>query len=363
MTSIDSAPCTPQLAKQADTPSMVSKDTVEDSNPSTSTALVAVVQKIPTSIKAAQDYLKGDYSATAVATLGSAITNKVKALAVSRGRGAEFKSLQTPEDKHAWMAQFIAEGGGEVQKKGFNKHVAYDKTHSDHQDHWLLESQIASSDWLNSAEAAHILCQSGELADQPSQFKSLADKGYKEYKISRAFVQRLTGRSDSAGVKAEADIDDNEYEAIRDGIGRTLRDGPARKKPKLNKEKVQPTAEQLSLAEVLKTRSTSLSKLKQSADRVHKELQTSKSQIQTVLNKGYPAEMGMHISSVIDGIEEKKTATMKVYTDEIGRQDGKNNETLMREVVITIDAATVELEAMHNSVKKSTLQDLKKLAS
>ena len=234
-------------------------------------------EKIPKSVVRCRSYLASigkPITAETMKLLPQDLQNLAGNLLRSRLNDAQkvkYKALENDHEKRQWLAMFLSDPKV-GSKKGFNEHFAFDGVQNQKDEQWLLETQIASPQWLNSPELAKMLCASGELEEQPSQYKVFADMGLKEFKMSAAILRRLTGWQDKAGASSSSEIGAEEYEQIRDGIKRSMVEGGKPKQKATKKQKKEDTEDDKKLKATLKERGKSLQKLKSVCDKIHREL-------------------------------------------------------------------------------------------
>ena len=323
-------------------------------------------QKIPKSIEKCREFLLAQghqITAESVSTLPHALANPVTTLLRARLTGdqkVEYKALKDDSSKRDWLAQFIADPKVPGAKRGFNTHTAINSQEGLVQAEWLLESQIGGPKWLNDMALASELCRSGELDDQPSRFKCLAEKGVKEYRWSRSIQRKLTGWKDEAGCEHSAEINAPEFEQVRDAIKSTLKDGPIKKKPK--KEPAVESVADKDLKNAVKQRNASLKAMKSLCDKIVNQLNNSKNDTSKLEGKGYPPQMREFLEGLMEDMMTKTNAVLTKYGQEVAFVDKSSAETV-NESTQDIEKSTATLDADFQKLKKAHLVDLKKLAA
>ena len=74
-----------------------------------------------------------------------------------------FQSL-APEQKHEWIGQWVLDPSAAI-RKGFNKSTAFNVVQDEETETWVTELQLGGPKYLNCAEHAHVVVESGELLD------------------------------------------------------------------------------------------------------------------------------------------------------------------------------------------------------
>ena len=147
---------------------------------------------------------------------------------------------------------------------------------------WMHEPELA--DALNSQELMRIIVDSKKLHDRPSEFKSLADLGHKQYYVPVSWYRQRTDLVDTAGSKTTAELTPDEGAAI---AGKRKRDATP-------KAKDSPEVVQFKKVKVKKIDSvSSLRMCKQKIDSVLDEMQNWEDKARAIVAKGYPEEMAI----------------------------------------------------------------------
>ena len=281
---------------------------------------------------------------------------------LTQAQKEKYKTMPA-EARRGWIAQFISDP--QIGKKrGFHEVKATDSKKTVDEEHWLLETQLASPAWFNSDTLAHLLCESGELESRPSKYEVFAKKGLKEFKITKAMLQRFTGWEQNAGVVNEAEVSAGEFASATAAILDTGEElfGQKGKKQKPTPKPKPDTPESKALREAVTARATQLRKCKVLYDKVERELQEFEAAICKLAEKGYPSQMQEFLRQKAEPVQDIINGVRQFYATEIAKPKG-SAETI-QEVSATTSSAEEKHAALENAfgdLKKKHINDVVKL--
>ena len=190
-----------------------------------------------------------------------------------------------------------------------------------------MESQLAGPQWLNSAELAKALCESGELDSRENEFKCFRDKGLPQYRMTRKMLDKWSSKSSHAEISMSSSLTKEEYAEVAEAMQSADKE-PPRKKVKVEKTPKLETPEKKEMKELQAAVRWGLRKLKASFDRLGKAQDDSKKMIPQVKGKGFPQELCDHFASKLEGYDGVLGEAQKLYADLIIKRNSEDNEQL-----------------------------------
>ena len=169
--------------------------------------------------------------------------------------GNSFRNSLTPDEKTThekvsgddnrrdWMVRFVLDPYA-CKLKGTNTHSIANIKRKNDNEQWLMQSQIAGPKFLNSAELAEILCDSGELDSRPNEYKCFRDKNIPQFMFEWSKVNKVLERNDTATVQAETELTPEDFAKVRDGMEQDVFEKPPKKAKQEKKVKKEPESEE-----------------------------------------------------------------------------------------------------------------------
>ena len=204
------------------------------------------------------------------------------------------------------------------------------------------------------------MCESGELQSKPSEYKSLAEKGYKQFLYTHSKASSSSGTKQENGTKAEAELKEDEYAEVTAHL--------ANSSAKQAKRNVAPktaepeSAEKKAKRDASALRNSALRKNKQVVDKATNALKSAEDDSPKLREKGYPEQMVSFCMTMIENFKPKIAKVQTEYNDEVVKVP-RDDASELKSVAMALERSSGELESSLKEWIKSDGAHIKKLIS
>ena len=264
--------------------------------------------------------------------------------------------------REQWMAQWVLEP--ELCKKsGFNKTIASTDNRKTLADQWVLESELGGPRFLNSADHAKKIIESGDLQSRPSRFAALAAAGVCEYLLTTELVEYVKGLRKEAGVECSSDLKTDEYNYVLEGLDNSF-DKPPRpvKKAKVTKpvEQWQKDLKDLNAKKGLAFRT-----LKKNMDTVESYVQSLAQIMPKLEQKGYPQALQDFYSLKMASLKEVCEQAKRFYGERVVHPEAKEQTQMdhLKAMIQEVEDQNLYLLTAKQTFEKDYGNDMKKIGA
>ena len=215
--------------------------------------------------------------------------------------------------------------------------------------------------WLNDAEAAKVLCESGDLEPRPHEYPALAAKGWKQYEFSWSKYCTKAGYREEAGTHAEGDMSAEQYEEVTKHL-RTNRGSNPRKRAAPKAAREPETAEKKLKKANQNFLAACLRKCKSEIEKVVEKANTNRQLLPKLAEKGYPQEMLAWGEQKVQELLAAKEMCQQVYNEQVVKTAVEDAHELRSQGEL-VEQATSQLEKSLKEWLKGSGEEIKKLCA
>ena len=264
-----------------------------------------------------------------------------------------YKGLPNDEARSAILAQFVLDGDLS-SLTGFNKYTIEKGEKQNEEGEWLLETQISTR--LNSDRLANILCNSGEVTADESEFECFRKEGIKVYWVTRTTMNKWMGQKTEAGAVAEAALKPDELEGVKHALENAMHEAPKKLKA-VKKGQKEESPEEKEFKAAVSAKGVSARKMKAMFEKFRKDANKHLAKVAGIEKKGLPIELATHCEAEIKKLLEEVESCAKFYGEEIIKADSSNVKDIENDTK-QFDERTAGMETKYKSAKSGIFADV-----